>query len=1063
MSSKKNIPAILLLLFIMYCINEYNPFNDPSNAEIEIISQTFDPDSVAIFDAETVVVRVAFPELVESFSIHAEKNRFWHDSTIANEHFSASHRFIFSFRDIGSTDIQITVMPYNAKAKVKLIKLLCYSPLHQDSIAGFGQYGDSVCVNTLPVSDHDIEYFWRFNNTVKHSFKNCDTFWIDRYDSLENTGSLWVQDTAGNRSPEVSFPYTLNDLRPPSITSATENFIFADTIIAGANQFAFKVKIEDRGAGGVDYASINGEKFDFKSIDNIYTKYYLTMSDYEFQPLEAVVEARDKNQNDTVKKFILFYDSSNIQTNTITITLGSVNQTSITTSVKELTVIGEAVSIKPEKYTLEFYLNKTHLVDYDTTIYHQGPWGCFVSLQGDSINDFTVYGKIGDDTLGKLAVSIIYNSSLIDTAGPVLSRVFIDKDAYSPGMIVANSKVTATIYAYDMGSGVKDVFLDGVAAQIDAQKITWHLPLTLKPKNNGIAVLLVDNKDNRSRPDTLRIVENKLPELSIAPDLPYYLVAGVTYRDTVRTRDLDGDSVVLKLKSVNNGLKFSSLKTGNITRYFLTWRPEMVDTGVDTLSFRLYDNIQYTSVYSWPHKIVKDPVNVTAVAFQTTSADLPGLLIVDSITLDDTLKVRAGTGSAPFTFSARLFPEDTLIMPSSNSPVVTWEPSEQDIGNHLLVCVVEDNNDSTDTLFHTMMVIPKNQFPCSLTVKEISGKNLLSGGKLLTLKSSSDTALLHFHIVDTDNPLLEHYVITRTLANISTSFETDSSDFYITIVPKLNAPNDTLQVTVKDQTGARSESSIRIVIDHPILINTDPNDYDSLFLWLNAEDNAKIALMPPESLILTWYSSQTGSDKYVISGGYAPSYDQLDVYPHAQFGRYGKEHLENYNFKPTNSSYTVFVVARLASIAGGGRRTLVSLTDLQNGHLYFGATDNTMGAYFTSITNMTTNTFASSLTFTKDVWHIFTYVADRPPAAMLVINQRLDGRISGGLSSSLNLQIPQELMIGAMGVQNNNAEFYSTWSGDMAEILVYNRKLSNQEIQELELYLSMRYNIPIQK
>ena len=79
------ITELLLISTILYCVNEYNPFDDPDNTGVVIISQsTESPDSFPIFHSDTITIKIAFPELLDSFTITTKTNRFWEQTSVQN-------------------------------------------------------------------------------------------------------------------------------------------------------------------------------------------------------------------------------------------------------------------------------------------------------------------------------------------------------------------------------------------------------------------------------------------------------------------------------------------------------------------------------------------------------------------------------------------------------------------------------------------------------------------------------------------------------------------------------------------------------------------------------------------------------------------------------------------------------------------------------------------------------------------------------------------------------------------------------------------------------------------
>ena len=74
--------ALCAVLFI-FCIDKYNPFDDPSNILALVESKTFDNgDSVSIFASETLYVTPQLKEKIHSITLRADDNRLWPNDSL---------------------------------------------------------------------------------------------------------------------------------------------------------------------------------------------------------------------------------------------------------------------------------------------------------------------------------------------------------------------------------------------------------------------------------------------------------------------------------------------------------------------------------------------------------------------------------------------------------------------------------------------------------------------------------------------------------------------------------------------------------------------------------------------------------------------------------------------------------------------------------------------------------------------------------------------------------------------------------------------------------------------
>lgn len=140
--------AWLVPLLFLFCSNDYNPFTDQSKARAVVIRKTFnDVDTLAIFTTETLVIRVAVRELVDSFSVVAPSNRRGPDTLVvkraAGQQLSADpYKCFVSLTDTGWKTITINTFRSNGERVPQDFLVYCRSPLGQNAITG--AYGDSV-------------------------------------------------------------------------------------------------------------------------------------------------------------------------------------------------------------------------------------------------------------------------------------------------------------------------------------------------------------------------------------------------------------------------------------------------------------------------------------------------------------------------------------------------------------------------------------------------------------------------------------------------------------------------------------------------------------------------------------------------------------------------------------------------------------------------------------------------------------------------------------------------------------------------------------------------------
>jgi hypothetical protein len=108
------------------------------------------------------------------------------------------------------------------------------------------------------------------------------------------------------------------------------------------------------------------------------------------------------------------------------------------------------------------------------------------------------------------------------------------------------------------------------------------------------------------------------------------------------------------------------------------------------------------------------------------------------------------------------------------------------------------------------------------------------------------------------------------------------------------------------------------------------------------------------------------------------------------------------------------------------------------------------------------NTFSDlpsdSLIITANKWCIFTYTF-ASTSSSATVDQRCNGKTGAFNTINHYLPVPVKIMIGAYG---DISQPVNTSNADIAEVIIYNRKLTIQEIQKVELYLSNKFGIPLQ-
>jgi hypothetical protein len=241
----------------------------------------------------------------------------------------------------------------------------------------------------------------------------------------------------------------------------------------------------------------------------------------------------------------------------------------------------------------------------------------------------------------------------------------------------------------------------------------------------------------------------------------------------------------------------------------ITWTPVAADTGADSLVVRLFDQKEYSANYRWPLTIVNLAALSPGVKFLTKTSEFPSVMQAGADSISLGLRTVAGTGVRPFGFGARLMGSSTPLLSNDTVGLLKWKPAISDTGARVLLVTVKDRYNRADTLTPALTVVPRNQYPCSLSYV-YSGTTVSTGVMQIIYPAPPET--FTFTIRDLDNPLTERYTVDivkerihtiQTLAGATRSFTVTVGSSAVTTV-------DTLRVKIRDATG--TADSITAVI-----------------------------------------------------------------------------------------------------------------------------------------------------------------------------------------------------------------------------------------------------------
>ena len=356
----------------------------------------------------------------------------------------------------------------------------------------------------------------------------------------------------------------------------------------------------------------------------------------------------------------------------------------------------------------------------------------------------------------------------------------------------------------------------------------------------------------------------------------------------------------------------------------------------------------------------------------------------------------------------------------------------------------------------TILVVPKNQYPCSLSVvPNVFYKN---GVLDMTLAVRPDTLL--FAISDLDNPLTEYYSVNVTLGNI-TAMPTllYVKLFQVVVSPTSSKHVDTLRVSVMDRTGTRATIVLPIVYTAYM-----PSNLSGQFMWNTSEKGTMtFGTGTKAANVMKWNPYGYALDT-LIHNAYldsTPTYvtpsSSANSLPYLHFSRALRNNLITFSLGtwPTHP-FTAFFVARLDTAQKESCYALITSCESYGSNASIGVTGNgTLGMFCGA--DMLKST-GSKLAVTPHRWFL---AAVASPGALADSSITFTACLNTSADSNLVLRGASAgpyLMAGAAG----KMQAASAWNGDIAEIMAYSRVLTSEEFMAVYQYLASKYKYMLQ-
>lgn len=1039
---KKNI-SVFVLIVILFCTNYDNPFLDPSNSQILLVkeSTSFDTSinrTVLIFSTETLTVTTTVPEQLSWFCIKVTDNRLKNFDTVYNPR-AEDYSCFFSFFDTGEQHIDIYAMRKNGDLINQRYTLYARSPLNQADL-GTHDFEDTIQLYTDSVRD-PVVYNWQFGSggAIISSPSNKLKAVIPFVNSFQNKGTLYISDK-NYTSPFDSFSYSFYDSTPPLIICMNSLYDEeTNTVTTGDSVFYFKVRATDRDDNPVKVLLFDNDTVSPIS-KNIFTRVYRNMPNHTASnPLTVRVKAIDNFEfnNTSTKIFSLVYNANAKENGSTILYIDNILSDSVTSSRNNYILFGTVFNSSDYPVTVKSEINGKTLGD-TTFINGTGAWSWNLTLTPGR-NTFKIFATDTNGiNLNNDSLLIVYQQDAPDTIPPrILS--FTANGSDKAGIIYTNKdSVEIFIRAFDNESGIQAVIINNDTLKDSINQYEWtkkyHWTNHLIPATYNLTI--VDNKKNFSQ-KSLRVGYNHVPYIKHKPSLPYLLVAGNEYHDTLIALDEDHDKVYYNIIHLPPNMTISQ---GGII-YF---KPDIQNTGLDSICIQLTDSIEFSESYVWTYRIT-DPETEKAKVRFSSKQQFPSFIEAgDSLKIN--LLVDSSTGNPPFLYTVKINPSNYILLDSDTISSFLWKPQIRDTGEQIIYCIVEDTTyKQSDTLSKPILVVRPNSDPCSLYLPVgIHDK------EPLYLNSKIDSFRLDFRINDDDHPLTESHTVTITY-HTTTIFQPESLAFSVTIRPSTNL-TDTLFISVNDKTVGSPGYKISIPIIHtedtlsPLFFLSDIND---LVIWNPVSNfstiNGLLSWMAAFGTTVSFNATDPPTQPTIVPRG-------INGYGTLSFSKAQVLYSSNHQAFTIDSQFTIFAVVKyLAENPYDHRVILSSATALE----YIGFGFDKYG--HPEIINKTqTNLFTSKIIAAADPdkWVIVSYRSDGIKDGKLQVRAGIN-TIYENVSLD-NTQSGTQLLLGA-GSRSFNVT--GGWKGEIAEVAVYKRNITDTEANGIVRYFYSKFNL----
>jgi hypothetical protein len=708
-----------LYLLIGLSCNDYNPFQDDSNAKTEFDNRFKNGDTVDLYSTDSIGIFFTAVERIKQVVISCDSNRYFTSDTLDEIEILDPQKHVyyykFSFYHPDVHYIKTRTVRKNGEIVYNDLKLFVNNVLRPDTVVITS--GDSVLLSTPKVKDNVI-YHWRlFNLAIDTLVPTIKTKLIINSTDSSSTGRLWVTDLFGRyKSAEVTFHCKYNDTSGPVIMIYNEKQGFEPEplIVTSDTNYSMKIKVTDNSPKDIRVSVKHGQKSDtllFKSNDIRST---IIEQINNPQNSNVTIEAKDIRGNTTTRKITVNYNTTApSSTPYVNVFLSDSENVAITKDT--LIRIGGDISFSQgvnRQIQIALIING---VVKDSVIkivgVNDSTWeltGRLTRLQApQNDNDVQIISNYVNDT-NKVVRSIkyLFNPEYRDRTNATIFKTFAsyledNREKVSiPGAscnIVRSDSAIVTVIAFDE-SGIKSVTIDSLPM---AQKNNYEWIRWVKVNHQCATyrISVTDSIENITD-TTISIVKNKKPFFTRSLDFakpmvannprPYLSSVGYFDEDDILTRPV---LLLTKLKSMQ--------QTNENNTFSIV--PSLPDTGEHEITMIITDDFEADTL--------KDTVYITSklpepLRIKTRIEEIPSVIQVGTEArfriLADSL-----TGRAPYFYSLRIMGVDKNPVITYDS-VLKWTPDSVLTGRQQIVFVVKDRYDSIAELHVPIQLIRSN-------------------------------------------------------------------------------------------------------------------------------------------------------------------------------------------------------------------------------------------------------------------------------------------------------------------------------------------------------------------